>query len=160
LKNAILEILKADARATNAEIARRLNIPETEVARVISDLEATKTILGYRAVIDTERLDEEICIGIIEVKISPQRSKGYDAIAAQIYRFPEVKLCYLLSGDYDLLVFVEGPNLKSVSLFVTEKLATIDQVRSTQTHFILKKYKEFGIEMGGDERGERLAVSP
>src|SRR5947209_5100552 len=147
MKNAILEILKNDSRVTNAEIARRLSIPEPEVQRTIEELEQNKTILGYKAVVDAEKIDENLGIGIIEVKISPQRSKGYDSIASQIYRFPEVKLCYLISGDYDLLIFVEGHSLKEVSLFVTEKLATIEHVRSTTTHFILKKFKEFGVMM-------------
>ncbi len=160
MKNKILEILRENARAPVSEIARRLEMSEAEVESTITQLEKSKTILGYQAVINPEKLDEEPCIGIIEIKINPQRQQGYDAIAAQIYRFPEVKLCYLLSGTYDLLVFVEGDSIKAVSLFVTEKLATIDHVQSTTTHFILKKYKEFGVPMGGDERAERLAVTP
>lgn len=160
MKEAILEILRTEARVSDEDIARRLSTTADEVKRVIRELEDKKIILGYRAVIDPEKLDEEMCIGIIEVKISPQRSRGYDNIASQIYRFPEVKLCYLLSGNYDLLVFIEGRSLKQVSLFVTEKLATVEHVHSTTTHFILKKYKEFGVMMGGDEKSERLAVTP
>ncbi len=160
MKNAVLEILTSEARVSNAEIARRIGKTEAEVAEVIRQLEQSRTILGYQAIIDPEKLDEEQCLGIIEVKIRPQRQQGYNAIAEQIYRFPEVKLCYLLSGDYDLLVFVEGPSLKTVSLFVTEKLATVEHVVGTTTHFILKKYKELGVIMGGDERANRLAVSP
>ncbi len=160
MNHAILNILRAEARASNAEIGRRLDMKESDVEREIRRLEESKTILGYRAVLDPEKLDEEVCIGIIEVKVSPQGSKGYDAISSQISRFPEVVLCYVLSGDYDLLVFVEGKNLRSVSLFVTDKLATIDHVIGTTTHFILKKYKEFGVAMGGDDKAERLAVTP
>lgn len=160
MKNKVLEILKTDARASNESIARRIGATEEEVRREIDKLESSRTILGYQALINPEKLDEEPCVGIIEVRVKPEREKGYDAIAAQIYRFPEVKLCYLLSGAYDLLVFVEGPSLKAVSLFVTQKLATIEFVSGTTTHFILKKYKEFGISMGGDERVERLAISP
>ena len=160
MKKSILDILMSNARLSTDEIARRLDVTKDEVEKTIRELEDQKVILGYQAVINPEKLDEESCIGIIEVKIMPQRNRGYDAIAAQIYNFPEVKLCYLLSGSYDLLVFVEGPSLKSVSLFVTEKLATINNVASTTTHFILKKYKEFGVTFGGDERLERLAISP
>jgi DNA-binding Lrp family transcriptional regulator len=160
MKNKVLEILKDDARAPVDAIARRIGATEDEVRREIAQLEATKTILGYQAIINPEKLDEEPCMGIIEVRVKPEREKGYDAIAAQIYRFPEVKLCFLLSGAYDLLVFVEGPNLKAVSLFVTQKLATIEFVSGTTTHFILKKYKEFGVSIGGDERVDRLAVTP
>jgi DNA-binding Lrp family transcriptional regulator len=160
MKNKVLEILKVDARAPVEAIARRIGATEDEVRREIAQLEATKTILGYQAIVNPEKLDEEPCVGIIEVRVKPEREKGYDAIAAQIYRFPEVKLCFLLSGAYDLLVFVEGPTLKAVSLFVTQKLATIEFVSGTTTHFILKKYKEFGVSIGGDERVDRLAVSP
>ena len=160
MKNKVLEILRTAARTSVGEIARRLGTEESIVDKEIEDLEGSKTILGYQAVIDPEKLDDETCIGIIEVKVNPERELGYDHIAEQIYRFPEVKLCYLLSGAYDILVFVEGPTLKTVSLFVTEKLATIDNVSSTSTHFILKKYKEFGVAMGGDEKVERLAISP
>lgn len=160
MKNAILDILRSNARATPAEIALRLDRPEAEVQKSIKELEKNKTILGYHTVINPERLDEEPCVGIIQITINPERKRGYDAIASQIYRFPEVKLCYLVSGDYDLLVFVEGDSLKSVAHFVTDKLATIDNISHTTSHFILKKYKEFGVSMGGDERAERLVVSP
>lgn len=160
MKNKVLEILRHDARASVESIARRLGVTEDEVRAEIEALEKSKTILGYQAIINPEKLDEEPCVGIIEVLVKPERDKGYDHIAAQIYRFPEVKLCFLLSGAYDLLVFVEGPSLKAVSLFVTQKLATIEHVSGTRTHFILKKYKEFGVAMGGDERVDRLAVAP
>lgn len=160
MKNKVLEILRHDARASVESMARRLGVSEDEVRREIDALEKSKTILGYQAIINPEKLDEEPCVGIIEVLVKPERDKGYDHIAAQIYRFPEVKLCFLLSGAYDLLVFVEGPSLKAVSLFVTQKLATIEHVSGTRTHFILKKYKEFGVAMGGDERVDRLAVAP
>lgn len=156
----VLEILRTEARASVAEIAKRLGITEEEVTAEIKSLESSHTIMGYHAVINPEKLDAEPCVGIIEVLINPERNLGYDHIASQIYRFPEVKLCYLISGGYDLLVFVEGDSLKTVSLFVTEKLAVIENVSHTTTHFILKKYKEFGVAMGGDERVERLAVSP
>ncbi len=160
MKNKVLEILKNDARASVESIARRLAVSEDEVRKEIEELETSKTILGYQAIVNPEKLDEEPCVGIIEVLVKPEREKGYDAIASQIYKFPEVKLCYLLSGAYDLLVFVEGPSLKAVSLFVTQKLATIEHVSGTRTHFILKKYKEFGVSMGGDERVDRLAIAP
>lgn len=160
MKTKVLDILRTEARTSVGELARRLGATEAEVERTIADLEANRTILGYAAVVDPEKLDAEPCTAIINVKLSPQRNRGYDAIAAHIHRFPEVKLCYLLSGEYDLLVFVEGPSLKSVALFVTEKLATIENVLSTNTHFILKKYKEFGVRVGPEERADRLAVSP
>lgn len=160
MKNKILEILRTEARTTNADIARRLGITEEEVARQIAELERSKTVLGYRAIINPEKLDDEPCLGIIEVNITPQRNVGYDEIAAQIHKFPEVKLCYLISGSYDVLVFIEGESLKDVARFVAEKLATIDHVKGTRTHFILKKYKEAGIVIGEEDYTERLPISP
>lgn len=160
MKDTVLEILRTNARLGAGDIARRLGTTESKVAAQIEALEKSKTILGYQAVVNPEKLNGEIVLGIIEVQVRPERDRGYDAIAAQIYRFPEVKLCFLISGDYDLLVFVEGGSLKAVAGFVTQKLATIENVTSTQTHFILKKYKEYGVTMGGDERADRLAVTP
>jgi DNA-binding Lrp family transcriptional regulator len=160
MKNRILDILRTDARASNAEIARRLDAGESEVAATIAQLEKSRTVLGYRAVIDPDKLDGEQCLGIIEVKITPQRNVGYDEIAGQIHRFPEVKLCYLVSGAFDLLVFVEGKDLKEVATFVNRRLATIDNVTSTTTHFILKKYKEAGILIGDEDKSERLPIVP
>ena len=160
MKDKVLEILRKEARIGAADIARRLGSETEQVETIIADLEKTKTILGYQAIVNDEKLEREHCVGIIEVRINPQRDRGYDNIAPQIYRYPEVTLCYLLSGSYDLLVHVEGESLKDVALFVTEKLATIENVESTTTHFILKKYKRFGVAMGGDERAERLVVAP
>lgn len=160
MKNDILEILRSDARASNREIARRLDMSEEAVTAEIARLENNRTVLGYRAVVNPEKLEDEPTLGIIEVKITPQRNVGYDEIAAQIYRFPEVKLCYLISGSYDVLVFIEGRNLKEVANFVSQKLATIDNVTSTTTHFILKKYKEAGIMMGEETPTDRLPIVP
>ena len=160
MKNSVLEILRTEARTSNADIARRLDLTEEQVAQEVARLEQNKTVLGYRAIVNPEKLEDEPCLGIIEVKITPQRSVGYDEIAAQIYRFPEVKLCYLISGSYDVLVFIEGRNLKEVANFVSQKLATIDNVTSTATHFILKKYKEAGIMIGDETTTERLPIVP
>ena len=160
MKNQILEILRTAARTGNAEIARRLDLTEEQVAQEVARLERNKTVLGYRAIVNPEKLEDEPTLGIIEVKITPQRSVGYDEIAAQIYRFPEVKLCYLISGSYDVLVFIEGKNLKEVATFVSQKLATIDNVTSTTTHFILKKYKEASIIISEEAATERLPVTP
>jgi DNA-binding Lrp family transcriptional regulator len=160
MHNRILEILRTEARASNAEIAQRLGIPEKAVADHIGRLEKEKLILGYHAIVNPEKLDDDPCLGIIEVKITPQRNVGYDEIAAQIYRFPEVQLCYLISGGYDLLVYVEGKNLRDVATFVSRKLATVEHVTHTATHFILKKYKEAGVVIGDGDQPERLPVVP
>ncbi len=160
MKNDILEILREDARASFAEIACRLDVPEHRVAEEFEKLEKSKTVLGYHAIINPEKLDEEPCMGIIEVNITPQREVGYDQIAAQIYKFPEVQTCYLISGSYDLIVFVEASTLKQAATFVAEKLATIEHVNSTSTHFILRKFKEAGVIIHDEEKAERLPVTP
>lgn len=160
MKNKILDILRTEARVTNAEIAKRLGAPVEAIDTEIRKLEKSRTILGYRAIVNPEKLDDEPTIGIIEVKITPQRNVGYDEIAAQIYKFPEVETCYLLSGGYDLLIFIEGSNLKEVATFVSRKLATIDHVVSTTTHFILKKYKEECFIIADEETSDRLPVTP
>jgi DNA-binding Lrp family transcriptional regulator len=160
MKNTILDILRSEARVSNAQIARRLDVTEAEVEACVRELEKSKTVLGYRAIINPEKLDEEPCLGIIEVKLVPQRDVGYDEIAAQIHRFPEVQLCYLISGGFDLMVFVEGKSLKEVATFVSQKLATVEHVTGTATHFILKKYKEAGITIGDVDQSERLPIVP
>jgi len=160
MKNKILEILRTEARVGNEQIARRLGISEQQVAEQIAALERNQTVLGYRAIVNPEKLDDEPCLGIIEVKIAPQRSDGYDQIAERIYKFPEVKTCYLISGAYDLLVFIEGASLKEVATFVTEKLATLEHVSGTATNFILRKYKEAGVIIGEPETNSRLPVTP
>lgn len=160
MRNKVLNILREEARLTNSEIARRLGVDEATVAAEIKALEKTRTVLGYRAIVNPEKLSEEPCLGIIEVKITPQRDVGYDEIAAQIYKFPEVKMCYLISGAYDLLVHVEASDIKHVASFVSQKLATIDNVISTATHFILRKYKEGGMMIDDGEQSDRLPVTP
>jgi DNA-binding Lrp family transcriptional regulator len=160
MKTKILNILRTEGRASTADIARRLEATEQEVIEAISQLEGSKTVLGYRAIINPEKLEDEPCQGIIELKLTPQRNVGYNEIASKIYKFPEVKLCYLISGAYDLLVFIEGKSLKDVATFVSQRLATIDNVTSTSTHFILKKYKEAGVIIAEDDAPERLPVSP
>lgn len=156
----ILSLLRKEARLSNADIAKRLGKSEDEVAESIQSMEKDKVLLGYQAIVNPDKAGDGGMLGIIEVKITPEREKGFDAIAKRIYSFPEVKLCYLLSGAYDLLVFVEGETLHDVATFVAEKLAPIENVAATTTHFILKKYKEFGVTLGDAESAERLAISP
>ncbi|MCX7016993.1 MAG: Lrp/AsnC family transcriptional regulator [Candidatus Sumerlaeota bacterium] len=156
----ILELLRKEARLSNARIAARLGKTEDEVADAIAEMERQNIILGYHAIVNPEKTGNGELVGIIEVKVMPQRETGFDAIAKRIYSYPEVKLCYLLSGAYDLLVFVEGNSLHDVASFVAEKLAPIEHVSSTTTHFILKKYKEDGVILAEVEKAERLAVTP
>lgn len=137
-----------------------LNVSEAEVTRKIKAYEADNVILGYRTILNEEKLGVEMVRAVIEVKITPERGGGFDRLAERIAKYNEVNSCYLMSGGYDLLVFVEGNNLREVATFVSEKLATIQGVISTATHFMLKPYKEQGVLMGREHNDERLAVSP
>ena len=158
--NELLKLLRDDASLTPAQIAGRLNLAEAEVETKIKELETNGVILGYRTVINEEKLAVDIVRAVIEVKITPEREGGFDRLATRIARFDEVRSCYLMSGGYDLMVVVEGTDLKSVSAFVSEKLATIQGVISTVTHFMLKPYKEQGVLMGGEFSDEKMVVSP
>jgi DNA-binding Lrp family transcriptional regulator len=156
----LLKLLRDDASLTPAQIGGRLNLPEAEVEAKIKEYESNGVILGYRAIINEEKLNVELVRAVIEVKITPEREGGFDRLATRIARFDEVHSCHLMSGGFDLLVIVEGSDLKDVSSFVSEKLATLQGVISTVTHFMLKPYKEQGVLMGGEFSDEKLAVSP
>ena len=156
----LLKLLRDDASLTPAQIAGRLNLAEAEVETKIKELESNGVILGYRTIINEEKLEIDIVRAVIEVKITPEREGGFDRLATRIARFDEVRSCYLMSGGYDLMVVVEGTDLKAVSAFVSEKLATIQGVISTVTHFMLKPYKEQGVLMGGEFSDEKMVVSP
>lgn len=156
----ILELLRTEARLSHAEIAKRLGKSVEFVSETIEKLEKENAILGYHAIVNPDKINNGRLVGIIEVRVTPERESGFDAIARRIYSFPEVKLCYLVSGAYDLLVFVEGETLHEIAEFVARKLATTEHVTGTTTHFILKKYKEDGVVLVESEKLERLAVSP
>jgi DNA-binding Lrp family transcriptional regulator len=156
----LLKLLHGNAALKPAQLAAMLNTTEAEVAARIKSYEAEQVILGYRTVLNEEKVDREIVRALIEVKITPERGGGFDRLAERIAKYSEVHSCYLMSGGYDLLVLVEGRNLREVASFVSEKLATIQGVISTATHFMLKAYKEHGILMRGEQNEERLAVTP
>lgn len=161
LETDILKILGEDCRYTPAKIAVMLDKTEEEVCAAIEGLEARGVIVKYTAIVNGERLSDETVQALIEVKVTPQKTNGFDAIAEEIYRFEEVKSCYLMSGGYDLAVFIEGKSLRDVARFVTERLSTLDDVLSTATHFILKKYKIEGtIADKNDVNNMRLSVQP
>jgi len=138
MHNEILQILSKNSRLTNEQIAVMLGKTEEEIAKAIREMEEKNIILGYPALIDWEKTDNDIVTAYIEVKVTPQRDKGFDDVAEKIYQFSQVKSCSLMSGSFDLFVVVEGKSMKDVALFVAEKLATIDSVLSTSTHFVLK----------------------
>ncbi|MEK8127026.1 Lrp/AsnC family transcriptional regulator [Paenibacillus filicis] len=156
----IVELLKEDARRTPALIATLLGASEAEVAEAIKELEEANVIVKYATVVNWAKVDSEKVTALIEVQITPERGRGFDAIAERIYLYPEVKSVYLMSGAYDLLVEIEGKTLKEVASFVSNKLSPIDRVLSTKTHFILKKYKQDGITFEDHEDDRRLLISP
>ena len=156
----ILEIMSGDAKATPEDIARQLDLPEKEVARQIKKFEKDRVIIGYETHINWQRIKQHSVKALIEVKVIPERSRGFDTVAESIYRYPEVKSVSLLSGTYDLLVEVEVETLRDVSIFVFEKLATVHGVQSTVSHFLMKKYKENGVVLVDMHDSKRLPVSP
>lgn len=156
----LLKLLHENSALKPAQLAAMLNTTEAEVTAKIKAFEADHVVLGYRAVLNEDRIGVDIVRAVIEVKITPERGGGFDRLAERIAKYPEVRSCYLMSGGYDLMVIVEGTNLRQVASFVSEKLATIQGVISTATHFMLKTYKEQGVLMGKETTEERLAISP
>jgi DNA-binding Lrp family transcriptional regulator len=160
LKLKILELLKEDSRRSAELISTLLDVSLDQVKTAIEDMEEDKVIVKYAAVINWGKVDEDKVTALIEVQITPERGRGFDAIAERIYLYPEVKTVYLMSGAYDLLVEIEGRTLKEVATFVSTKLSTIDSVLSTKTHFILKKYKQDGIIFEDHEDDHRMLITP
>ncbi len=156
----LLKLLQENAALKPAQLASMLNLPETEIVARIKAYEEDQVILAYRAVLNEDKIGDDIVRAVIEVKITPERGGGFDRLAERIAKYAEVRSCYLMSGGYDLLVIVEGANLRQVATFVSEKLATIHGVISTATHFMLKVYKEQGLLTRAESNEERLAVSP
>jgi len=156
----IFKALENDARLTPEKIADMTGVPIKEVEKTIRKAEKERTILKYKTVIDWPKLGEEKVMALVEVKVVPQRDVGFDAIAERIYRFPQARSVYLASGTYDLAVLVVGETMQDIALFVSGKLAPLDTVQGTVTHFILKKYKEEG-EIFGETGGiKRLPITP
>jgi DNA-binding Lrp family transcriptional regulator len=156
----LLKLLRDNAALKPAQLAQMLGISESEVNSTIKRYEQEQVILGYRTILNEEKLGMEAVRAVIEVKITPEREGGFNRLAERIAKYSEVRSCFLMSGGYDLLVFVEGKNLRDVASFVSEKLATIQGVLSTATHFMLKPYKEQGVLMTREQNEERLAVAP
>ncbi|WP_129721246.1 Lrp/AsnC family transcriptional regulator [Xylanivirga thermophila] len=159
LAHDVLEILVKDSKITAEEIGIMLDAPVEDIKNCIKELENNGTIVKYNTLINWDKTDREYVEALIEVKVTPQRDQGFDAIAERIYKFDEVTSVYLMSGDYDLCVTVEGKTMREVALFVAQKLSTLDSVLSTATHFILKKYKVEGIVLEKDEKDRRQAIT-
>ncbi len=154
----ILRILTEDARISHKKIAAMLSLPESEVTSVIADLEKSGLIVKYTAIVNSEKAEDALVEALIEVKVTPKKKEGFDGIAKQIASFSEVKAVYLMSGAYDLAVFVEDKTLQQVSRFVSERISTFDGVLSTATHFILKKYKIEGNLTEKEDEDRRISI--
>lgn len=151
----VLEILEKDAKATIKQISAMTGLSLAQVRKTIEEAEKNRVIVKYKTVVNWERLEEERSRALIEVKIQPEKDVGFDAIAERIYRFPEVNSVYLVSGAYDLAVFVVGKSEHEVAKFVSDKLAALESVQGTVTHFFLKPYKEDGVVLEGHEKVRR-----
>jgi DNA-binding Lrp family transcriptional regulator len=158
--DSLLKLLRDNSAVTPAQLSKMLNLSEADVTTRIKAFERDQIILGYRAILNEEKLAVDRVRAAIEVKITPERDGGFNRVAERIARYDEVRSCFLMSGGYDLLVIVEGSNLHDVAMFVAEKLATIEGVLSTATHFMLKPYKDHGVLMKAERNEERLAVTP
>jgi DNA-binding Lrp family transcriptional regulator len=156
----LLSLLKRNALETPENLAKMLDMSVDEVRRRIAEYEKAGIIRGYQAVVNEDQLSINKVTAVIEVKVTPEREGGFNYVAERISKFPEVQSVYLMSGAFDLLLFVSGRDLKEVAFFVSEKLATIRGVISTSTHFVLKTYKAYGVLMEAPEGTERLKVSP
>ena len=156
----VLELLYEDARVTPERAAVMLSMREEDVRAAVDKLEQERVIVGYPALVNWDKTPIEKVKAVIEVKVTPQRDMGFDAIAARIYRFDEVTAVYLMSGAYDLMLEVQAESLRTLANFVSQKLATIDSVLSTATHFVLKKYKVDGVILEEEHADHRLAVTP
>lgn len=154
----ILKILENDARLTADQLATMTATPLAEVVKLIKQAEENRAILKYKTVIDWSKLGEEQVWALIEVRITPQKGVGFDSVAGLIYRFPQTRTVYLVSGTYDLLVLVAGKTMHEVADFVAQELAPIEGVQGTVTHFVLKRYKEDGELLEGGEEAKRQPV--
>lgn len=156
----LVDLLRENARLSNEQLATILGTSAEAVAAQIKKLENEGMIIGYSAIINEEKLDKNSVTALIELKVSPKVECGYDDVAKIIAQYDEVDTVQLMSGSFDLAVIIKGTNLRDVALFVSDRLATLDGVLSTTTHFILQRYKEKGVNFAGEEADERSLVSP
>lgn len=160
MREKILAMIERNGRIDLKDLAVMLDVNEAELANEIAQMEKEHIICGYNTIINWDKTTEEKVTALIEVKVTPQRGQGFDTIAERIYNYNEVSSLYLMSGGFDFTVIIEGKSMKSVALFVSSKLATIDEVISTSTHFVLKKYKVYGTVLEKENKDERMLVTP
>lgn len=156
----ILRILDKEQGVVNVtKISRMLGKSEDEVASKLDELEDNHIIAGYKTIVNWDKTDREVVTALIDLRVTPQRGEGFDKVAERIYKYPQVRALYLMSGAYDLSVMIEGKTMKEVALFVAQKLAPMESIVSTATHFVLKKYKEEGIIFKDDEKDSRQVIT-
>ncbi len=160
MRTKILNLLDKNSRLGVADIAAMIGEEEEQVAAEIKAMEEEQIICGYHTMIDWDKTENEKVTALIELKVTPQRGEGFDKIAERIYNYEEVSNLYLMSGGYDIAVMIQGRTMKEVALFVSSKLAPMDEVLSTSTHFVLKKYKEHGVRYVSPKKDERLVIMP
>ncbi|MCD7736883.1 MAG: Lrp/AsnC family transcriptional regulator [Lachnospiraceae bacterium] len=160
MREQILTFLEKNSKMDLGELAVLLGSSEDVIRKEVEDMEQEQVICGYHTLINWEKTDSEKVTALIEVRVTQQRGQGFDSIAERIYNYPEVQSVYLISGAYDLLVILQGKSLREVSSFVSDKLSTLDYVLSTATHFILKKYKDYGTILDNKQKDERMLVTP
>ena len=160
MREKILNYIEKNSRIDISELAILIGEDEVAVMNALEEMRLEHIICGYHTLIDWDKVTEERIHALIEVRVTPQRGKGFDEIAERIYKYPEVQSTYLISGGFDLLVFMEGKTLKEISSFVYEKLSTMDFVLSTTTHFVLRKYKDHGMILNSKSEDERMIMTP
>ena len=156
----ILAILEQNARATPEEIAEMTGLTPDEVRETVAQAERDRTIVKYKTIINWDRVGEEEVMAMVEVRVTPQRDVGFDGIARRIALFPEVRSLHLMSGDYDLAVLLVGRTIQEIASFVAMKLAALEEVHGTTTHFLLRRFKEDGVILDGEEVIKRLPLTP
>lgn len=158
--NDILKILnKEQGFVSIAKLARELGQPEDEIDSKLKELEDNHIIAGYKTIVNWDKTDRDVVTALIDLRVTPQRGEGFDKVAEHIYKYPQVRALYLMSGAYDLSVMIEGKTMKEVALFVAQKLAPMESIISTATHFVLKKYKEEGIIFKDDKKDSRQVIT-
>ena len=160
MREKILTYIERNSRVDLKDLAIMLGTDEAAVANEIADMEKEGVICGYHTLIDWDKTSSEKVTALIEVKVTPQRGLGFDKIAERIYNYPEVDCVYLISGGFDFMVMIEGKTMRQVAQFVSDKLAPLDSVLSTATHFVLKKYKDHGIVLCDEVQDERMLITP
>ncbi len=159
IREEILRNLESNSRIDLHDLSIMLDVNEVDLANEIAKMEDEKIICGYTTLINWENTSKEVVTALIEVKVTPQRSLGFDMLAERVAKFPEVTSCYLMSGGFDFMVLIEGKSMKEVSKFVFNKLSTLESILSTSTHFVLKKYKDHGVNLFKEEEDDRVMES-